>query len=136
MLWLIKDEKENDPSEEIFEFEDTFDKVLPELKLEVSYDNNTKAKTCKYYSKGIHEKDMIIRTLTKKIESIQSDDRFSDTDDNEDEDHHHRNELTIGYGCFGKELEVRESMEKEAEVLRNVWRGKQQKGKKQKWKKQ
>jgi hypothetical protein len=34
MLWLIKDEKENDPSEEVIQFADTFDNVLPELKLD------------------------------------------------------------------------------------------------------
>ena len=52
MLWLIRDEKENDPIEEIFEFEETFDKMFSELKLKISEQNSTRHKECKYHSKG------------------------------------------------------------------------------------
>ena len=52
IMWLIKDEKENYPSEEILLFDETFDKVLPGLKLEIPENNYSNLKACKYHSKG------------------------------------------------------------------------------------
>ena len=60
MLWLIKDEKENDPSAEVIQFADTFDSVLPELKLDkeceimLKLPSNKKQdqRVCRYHSHG------------------------------------------------------------------------------------
>ena len=44
--------------------------------------------------------------------------------------------LKVGPGCFGKELEVREGKEKEAEKHRKEWKENKDNGTKQKTKKQ
>ena len=60
MLWLIKDEKESDPSVEVIQFVDTFDNVLPELKLDKECEIKLKLplnkkqyqRVCRYHSHG------------------------------------------------------------------------------------
>ena len=52
MMWLIKDEMVSDQSEEVLEFDNTFEDVLPELNLTKSEDNDTTQDVCRYHSKG------------------------------------------------------------------------------------
>ena len=69
--------------------------------------------------KVLKEKDIIIKGIVKQVEddnvwtnTIESADDYKDT----------VNDLKLGEGRFGKELEVREGMEEEAEALRKEWR--------------
>ena len=78
---------------------------------------------------------MIINILSKKVQGLASDESSLETCESDNEDTSDKNERTIGKGRFGKKLEVREEMDKEAEMLRNQWKGKRQKGSKPKGKK-
>ena len=69
--------------------------------------------------KKLKEKDIIIKRLVKQFED---DPILTDTIESADDNKDTANDLKLGEGRFGKELEVREGMEEEAEALRKEWR--------------
>ena len=69
---------------------------------------------------------MIINTLTKNVEDTPSDESYIDSKENYEEASSDKNNLTLG-----KEMEVRESVERHAEMLRRSVEERNRRGRKQ-----
>ena len=91
------------------------EKTNNEYKKEVNYLKSEIVRKEKF----LKEKDIIIKWLLTQFED---DNIWTDTIESADDNKDTVNDLKLGEGRFGKELEVREGMEEEAKALRKEWR--------------